>query len=224
MSWTEADIPHQDGRITLVTGANGGLGFENARALAANGALVIMAARNLEKAAEARSTILGAHPEARLEVRELDLASLDSVEGLADSVARDHDRLDILINNAGVMALPQRRTADGFEMQLGTNHLGHYVLTARLLDLLVGTPGSRVVSVTSTARHFGRPVDRDDPHLDTNYDRWRAYGQSKLANLHFGIGLEQRFRFRRSPHPQPRRPPWAEQNRPPGQHGPGGWR
>lgn len=194
MSWTESDVPDQTGRIALVTGANGGLGFENARVLAARGAVVIMAARNPQKAAEARAAILEAHPDARLEVRELDLASVASIDEFSDSVVADHDHIDILINNAGVMAIPERRTADGFEMQLGTNHLGHYVLTARLLPLLVGTPRSIVVAVTSTARHFGRPVDPENPHLEGNYDRWRAYGQSKLANLHFALGLEQRFR------------------------------
>lgn len=194
MSWRESDVPDQTGRIALVTGANGGLGFENARVLAARGAVVIMAARNQQKAAEARAAILEAHPDARLEVRELDLASVASIDEFSDSVVADHDHIDILINNAGVMAIPERRTADGFEMQLGTNHLGHYVLTARLLPLLVGTPRSIVVAVTSTARHFGRPVDPENPHLEGNYDRWRAYGQSKLANLHFALGLEQRFR------------------------------
>lgn len=194
MSWNESDVPDQSGRVALVTGANGGLGYENARALGAKGAEVIMAARNQEKAAAAKGSILEAHPNAHLEIRELDLASLDSVANLASSVVEDHDRVDILINNAGVMALPEGRTADGFEMQFGTNHLGHYALTARLLPLLVETPGSRVVSVTSTARHFGRPVDPENPHLEGNYNNWRAYGQSKLANLHFALGLEQRFR------------------------------
>jgi len=199
MSWTEADVPDQTGRIALVTGANGGLGFENARSLAAKGALVVMAARNQSKAAASQAAILDTHPNARLEVRELDLSSLDSVADLAGSVTADHDRLDILINNAGVMAIPERRTDDGFEMQFGTNHLGHHALTARLLPLLVHTAGSRVVSVTSTARHFGRPVDPDNPHLVGNYDRWRAYGQSKLANLHFALGLEERFRTAGAP-------------------------
>lgn len=199
MSWTESDVPDQSGRTALVTGANGGLGFENARALAAKGAVVIMGARNQEKASRAKAAILDAHPDARLEVGELDLASLASVHEFSTRVLSDHDRIDILINNAGVMALPERRTVDGFEMQLGTNHLGHYVLTARLLPLLVAAPGSRVVSVTSTARHFGRPLDPENPHLEGNYDKWRAYGQSKLANVHFALGLEQRFRSTDAP-------------------------
>jgi len=194
MSWSEANLLDQTGRTVVVTGANGGLGLENARALSNRGARVVMAARNQKRAAAAEARIREGQPDAQIEVRALDLASLASVESFARSVLRDHQRLDILINNAGVMAIPERRTEDGFEMQLGTNHLGHYVLTARLLPLLVGTPGSRVIGVTSTARHFGRPLDPDNPHLEGNYDRWRAYGQSKLANLHFALGLDERFR------------------------------
>lgn len=193
MSWDESHIPDQTGRVAVVTGGNGGLGYEIARALAAKGATVVMAARNQEKATEARSRIHETHPEADLEVRQLDLAKVASIEEFAGSVLADYERVDILMNNAGVMAIPERKTADGFEMQLGTNHLGHHVLTARLLPLMVSTPGSRVVSVTSTARHFGRPVDPENPHLEGRYDRWRAYGQSKLANLHFAVGLHRRF-------------------------------
>lgn len=194
MSWNEQDVPDQTGRVAVVTGGNGGLGLENARALAGRGAHVVMAARNQEKAVAAAAEILSTHPEAAVEIGELDLASLASIETFASAVLATHDRIDILIDNAGVMAFPERRTADGFEMQFGTNHLGHYALTSRLLPLLVRTPGSRIVSVTSTARHFGRPVDPDNPHLVGNYDKWRAYGQSKLANVHFALGLEQRFR------------------------------
>jgi len=193
LSWTESDIPEQTGRTALVTGANGGLGLETARALAAKGAHVIMAARNEAKASNAEREILGAYPDAALDVRQLDLASLESVFDLAAGVRHDYPRLDLLINNAGVMAIPQQRTADGFEMQFGVNHLGHYALTALLLPLLVHTPGSRVVAVTSTARHFGKPVDPQDPHLGANYAKWPAYGQSKLANLHFALGLNSRF-------------------------------
>lgn len=189
MSWTESDIPDQTGRVALVTGANGGLGLETARALAAKGAHVVMAARNQEKAAEAEADIRAGVPDADVEVRRLDLASLASVEQLAGSILADFDRLDLLINNAGVMAIPESQTEDGFETQFGVNHLGHYALTARLLPLLVKTGGSRVVAVTSTARHQGRPVDPDNPHLRGSYEPWSAYGQSKLANLHFAVGL-----------------------------------
>lgn len=194
MSWTEQDVPDQSGRIAVITGANSGLGFENARALAEKGAQVIMGVRNVDRGEAARAGILETSPRALAEVRELDLASLKSVETFATSVLNDFDRLDLLINNAGVMAIPERRTEDGFEMQLATNHLGHYALTARLLTLLVHRPGSRVIGVTSTARHLGAPVDPDDPHLTQGYGPWKAYSQSKLANLHFALGLDQRFR------------------------------
>lgn len=194
MSWTESDVPDQTGRIAVITGANSGLGYENSRALAAHGAHVIMGVRNVEKGETARAEILEVAPEASVELRQVDLASLDSVEAFADSILADFDHIDILINNAGVMALPERQTTDGFEMQFGTNHLGHYALTARLIPLLVHTPGSRVVSVTSTARHLGTPVDPDNPNLKGNYGPWKAYGQSKLANLHFALGLDQRLR------------------------------
>jgi NAD(P)-dependent dehydrogenase (short-subunit alcohol dehydrogenase family) len=152
-----------------------------------------MASRNQEKAKQAFDDIKTGQPDATIEIRELDLGSLDSVTRLAKSVLADFDRLDLLINNAGVMGIPERKTGDGFEMQFGVNHLGHHALTARLLPLLVSTPGSRVVSVTSTARHFGRPVDEENPHLEGNYTEWGAYGQSKLANLHFALGLQQRL-------------------------------
>ena len=194
MSWTENDVPDQTGRTFIVTGANSGLGLENSRALAAKGALVVMAARNSEKAAAAAEMIRANQPEAHLEVRRLDLASLDSIAEFASAVSRDHDRIDVLINNAGIMAVPEGETADGFEMQFGTNHLGHYALTAQLLPLLIGVPGSRIVTVTSTARHFGSPVDPSNPHLKGTYNPWKGYGQSKLANLHFAVGLEWRLR------------------------------
>ena len=194
MTWSESNVPEQTGRVFIVTGANSGLGLENSRVLAAKGAHVVMAARNLEKADQAELSIRAAQPDASLEVRQLDLASLDSVEKFAGGVSSEHGHIDVLINNAGVMAVPESKTADGFEMQLGTNHLGHYALTVRLLPLLVGNPASRVVTVTSTARHFGSPVDPSNPHLSGNYSPWKAYGQSKLANLHFAVGLEQRLR------------------------------
>lgn len=194
MSWDETHVPDQTGRIAIVTGANSGLGYENSRALATAGAQVVMGVRNREKGETARQSIMEITPDATVEVRELDLADLDSIASFARSIDKDFGKVDILINNAGVMAIPESKTADGFEMQFGTNHLGHYALTARLLPLLVNTHGSRVVTVTSTARHFGRPVDPDNPHLEGNYDKWRAYGQSKLANLHFAVGLERKFR------------------------------
>jgi NAD(P)-dependent dehydrogenase (short-subunit alcohol dehydrogenase family) len=193
MSWSNDDIPRLDGKTALVTGANGGLGLETARELARKGAHVLMAARNLEKAGTAEAEIRVDVGDASLEVVPLDLGSLDTVREAAGTVLADHDRLDILVNNAGLMAMPERRTAEGFEMQLGVNHLGHWVLTARLMPAIVSAPAGRVVSVTSTAHHMGRAVDTGNPHLEGNYGPWKSYGQSKLANFHFGIGLQREF-------------------------------
>lgn len=193
MAWTVADIPPLHGRTAVVTGANGGLGLETARALAGAGAHVVMAARNQQKAAAARETILTSTPDASLQVVALDLASLASVADAAGAILDSHDRVDRLVNNAGLMAIPQRRTEDGFEMQLGVNHLGHWALTAYLLPALLRARGARVVTVTSTAHHYGRPIDPANPHLDGRYGPWRGYGQSKLANFHFGIGLQRMF-------------------------------
>jgi NAD(P)-dependent dehydrogenase (short-subunit alcohol dehydrogenase family) len=194
MTWTAADIPTLTGRVAVVTGANGGLGLETAKALAGAGAHVVMAARNQEKAAVARQDIERAHPAASLEVVELDLGDLASVERAAKTMMGSHQAVDILVNNAGLMAMPERRTVDGFEMQLGVNHLGHFALTAHLLPALLRADRARVVSVTSTAHHFGRPLDPANPHLAGRYEPWRAYGQSKLANYHFALGLDRRFR------------------------------
>ncbi len=193
MPWSTDDIPNLDGCTALVTGANGGLGLETARALAAKGAKVLMAARNQEKAAAAEAEIRAESPDADLEVVPLDLGSLESVRAAADQVLGSHERIDILVNNAGLMAMPERRTADGFEMQFGVNHLGHWALTARLMPAILAAPSARVVSVTSTAHHMGRAVNPANPHLEGNYGPWKSYGQSKLANFHFGIGLQRRF-------------------------------
>jgi NAD(P)-dependent dehydrogenase (short-subunit alcohol dehydrogenase family) len=193
MPWTTASIPDQTGRTAVVTGANGGLGLETTRALAGAGAHVVMAARNQEKAAAAHDDIVASHRDASLEIVPLDLSALDSVAEAAGVVADRHDTIDILVNNAGVMAMPERRTEDGFEMQFGTNHLGHWALTAHLLPSLLRAEAARVVTVTSTAHHFGRAVDPDNPNLDGNYGPWKAYGQSKLANYHFALGLQEEF-------------------------------
>jgi NAD(P)-dependent dehydrogenase (short-subunit alcohol dehydrogenase family) len=193
MAWTKMDIPDQSGRIAVVTGANGGLGLETARALAAKGALVVMAARNLDKAEMARRAIVEGNATANLDVRALDLAALASVREFAEGVVRDHDRVDLLINNAGVMATPRTETADGFELQFGTNHLGHFALTAQLMPALLRAPAARVVTVTSTGRHFRTRLDPDDPHLMNDYDPWRAYGRAKMANLHFAVELNRRL-------------------------------
>jgi NAD(P)-dependent dehydrogenase (short-subunit alcohol dehydrogenase family) len=190
MAWTSADIPDQHGRTAVVTGANGGLGLVTARELAAKGAHVVMAVRNLKKAADAVGLIRASVPDASLETVPLDLSSQASVREAAQRILAGHDRLDLLVNNAGVMAIAEARTVDGFEMQFGVDHLGHWTLTALLLPALQRVPGSRIVTVTSTAHHMGRAVDVADPHLTGRYGPWRAYGQAKLANFHFGIGLQ----------------------------------
>lgn len=199
MPWDTADMPDLTGKVAVVTGGNGGLGLESATALAGAGAHVVMAARDQQKAAAARDRIRTEHPGASVEIVELDLAALDSVRQAAAAISDRHESLDILINNAGVMAMPERRTADGFEMQFGVNHLGHWVLTARLLRCLLAADAARVVTVTSTAHHFGRAVDPDNPHMEGNYGAWRAYGRSKLANYHFAIGLDREFSARDLP-------------------------
>jgi NAD(P)-dependent dehydrogenase (short-subunit alcohol dehydrogenase family) len=193
MAFSTADMPDLTGRTAVVTGANGGLGLETAKALAAKGALVVMAARDQGKAAEAARIIRAGTPAAALEIVPLDLGSLASVRAAAEQIGAGHHRIDLLVNNAGLMAMPERRTADGFEMQLGVNHLGHWALTALLMPALLAAPAARVVSITSTAHHMGRPVDPANPHLHGRYAPWRAYGQSKLANYHFALGLQREF-------------------------------
>jgi NAD(P)-dependent dehydrogenase (short-subunit alcohol dehydrogenase family) len=193
MTYTQASVPDLTGSTAVVTGANGGLGLQTAKILADKGAHVVMAVRNRRKAANAVEEIHAQTPEASLELVSLDLGDQANVRAAAGTILGSHDRIDILVNNAGLMAMPQRRTADGFEMQLGVNHLGHWTLTALLMPALLDAPAARVVTVTSTAHHFGRSLDPQNPHLDANYEPWRAYGQSKLANYHFGIGLQKRF-------------------------------
>src|ERR1700722_4476418 len=190
MSWSAADIPNQTGRIAVVTGANGGLGFETALALARHGARVVMAARNPEKTEGAVAAIRADVPSAPLDVVPLDLGSQASVRSAADQILADHPRLDLLVNNAGVMATPEQKTVDGFEMQFGVDHLGHWSLTALLLPALLATSGARIVTVTSSAHHMGRAIDPANTHLAGRYRPWRAYGQAKLANFHFGLGLQ----------------------------------
>ncbi len=193
--WDASRIPDQTGRIAIVTGANSGLGLVTARELARKGALVVLACRNLDKGrtALAEWAPLGAPAE----LEELDLASLASVRSFADRFRAKHGGLDLLINNAGVMAPPRKRTADGFELQFGTNHLGHFLLTELLLDLMEGRDDARVVTLSSTAHKFGR-IAFDNLNGDRRYFRWRAYGQSKLANLLFTLELDRRLRARDS--------------------------
>ena len=196
MSWTATDIPDLTGTTAVVTGANGGLGFESAKALAGAGAHVVVAARNQEKAQEAVDDIKATCPDASLEIVELDLASQASTKAAAESIVERHPSVDILINNAGLMAMPEQRTDDGFEMQLGVNHFGHWTFTAGLLPSLLAADAARVVTVTSTAHHTGRPVDPDNVDMDGNYSPWSAYGRAKLANYHFALGLQKEFQSR----------------------------
>jgi NAD(P)-dependent dehydrogenase (short-subunit alcohol dehydrogenase family) len=190
MSWNASDIPDQSGRVAVVTGANAGLGLETARELARRGAHVVMAVRNQQKAQDAIADIRADVPDAALELVSMDLSSQASVREAAEQILGAHEHIDLLINNAGVMGIPERRTVDGYEMQFGVDHLGHWTLTALLLPALLRSPGARIVTVTSTAHHMGRAVDPGNPHLEGRYAPWRAYGQAKLANFHFGLGLQ----------------------------------
>jgi NAD(P)-dependent dehydrogenase (short-subunit alcohol dehydrogenase family) len=189
--WTAQDIPDQTGRLAVVTGANSGLGLVTARELARAGATVVIACRNTAKGEQALSTIRSTVPGARAEVRQLDLADLASVRAFATGVKDAHDRIDLLINNAGIMAPPRRTTADGFESQIGTNHLGHFALTGLLLSTLLAATDPRVVTLSSEAHRMGR-INFDDLQGERRYQRWRAYGQSKLANLMFAFELQHR--------------------------------
>jgi NAD(P)-dependent dehydrogenase (short-subunit alcohol dehydrogenase family) len=191
--WTADDIADLTGHTAVVTGANSGLGLETSAALAAHGATVVMASRNSDRLQSAMAEVRKRHPDADLEPALLDLASLASIRGAAASIGAAHPNIDVLIDNAGVMAIPRAETTDGFEMQLGTNYLGHFALTGLLLPALLSTPGSRVVVVTSLMRRVGR-IDFDDLHGRARYGRWSAYGQSKLADLMFAVELDRRLR------------------------------
>jgi NAD(P)-dependent dehydrogenase (short-subunit alcohol dehydrogenase family) len=195
--WDARRIPDQSGRVAVVTGANSGLGLVTARELARKGALVVMACRNLDKGRVALADAEGAAGGARPELEELDLASLASVRSFAERFRAKHDGLDLLVNNAGVMAPPRRETADGFELQFGTNHLGHFLLTDLLLGLMEGRADARVVTLSSSAHKAGR-IAFDNLNGDRRYFRWRGYSQSKLANLLFALELDRRLRERDS--------------------------
>jgi NAD(P)-dependent dehydrogenase (short-subunit alcohol dehydrogenase family) len=190
--WSADQLGDQSGRIAIVTGANSGIGFETARVLAGKGATVVMACRNLEKANPKADEIRAAHPGANVEVMELDLSDLDSVRRFGDAFRAQHSKLDLLINNAGIMVPPYGKTAQGFETQFGVNHLGHFALTGSLLDLIVDTPGSRIVTVSSVAHLLGR-IQFSDLNWEEGYKAQAAYGQSKLANLLFTYELQRRL-------------------------------
>ena len=190
--WVEQNIPDLTGKVAIVTGANSGLGFEATKLLVSRGAHGVLAVRDAAKGVDAARRIRAAVPSADPEVLALDLADLGSIRRCADAFRAGHDRLDLLINNAGVMAIPRRTTADGFEMQFGTNHLGHFALTGLLLPLILRTPGARIVTVGSGAHILGR-INFDDLQGERSYQPWLAYGQSKLANLLFAYELQRKL-------------------------------
>ncbi len=195
--WTATDLPRQDGRTVIITGANSGIGFHTARHLAAAGAKVVLACRNADKAAEAERCIKTETPNAAVEVAPLDLASLRSVRKFAESFRTRHERLELLINNAGVFVPSRRTTDDGLELHFATNHLGHFALTGLLLSMMEGRSDARVVTVSGELYRLGR-IDFDDLQGERGYGRWRAYCQSKLANLLFMFELDRRLRAARS--------------------------
>ncbi len=191
-NWSAEALGDQSGRIAIVTGSNSGIGFETARVLAGKGAIVVMACRNLDKANPKANEIRAAHPGADVEVMQLDLSDLGSVQRFAEAFRAKHSRLDLLINNAGIMVPPYGKTAQGFETQFGVNHLGHFALTGSLLDLITNTPGSRIVTVSSIAHYMGR-IDFADLNWEKGYRAQAAYGQSKIANLLFTYELQRRL-------------------------------
>jgi len=196
--WTAASIPDQSGRTVVVTGASSGLGLETAALLAKRAATVVLACRDLVKAERAAERIRASAGRASVRVVHLDLASLSSVREAADGIGREYPRLDLLINNAGVMAVPQQQTGDGFELTFATNHLGHFALTGLLLDRLLATPGSRIVTVSSIGHKQG-VMDFGDLQRQRRYQPWHAYWQSKLANLLFTYELDRRLRAAAAP-------------------------
>lgn len=192
-SWSLDDAPDQTGRVAIVTGANTGLGYETALALARKGAQVTLACRNRDKAEDGRRRITSQCSSAQVEVRMIDTGSLESVRDFSKSFQRDYDRLDLLINNAGIMITPYFVTEDGFEGQLGVNYLGHFLLTGLLLPTITKTPRARVVSLYSVAANWGG-IQFDDLQFENRYDANRSYSQSKMACLMFGLELNKRLR------------------------------
>ena len=192
--WTTFDIPDQTDRIVLITGANAGIGYHTALQLAAKGATVLLASRDPDRGRAARQRIQATAPGARVGLVTVDLADLDSVQRLADHILASYDGLDVLVNNAGVMGVPHRQlTAQGFELQFGTNHLGHFALTGQLLPALLARPASRVVTVSSVMHRLGH-LDLDDLNSQSRYRRWQAYNNSKLANALFSLELDRQLR------------------------------
>ncbi len=194
--WSEADVPDQSGRVVVVTGSNTGIGYQTAAVLAYRGARVVLAVRNAERGNAALARIVASSPDADVTLQELDLSSLASVRAAAAALRSEYPRIDLLINNAGVMWTPKQVTRDGFEMQFGTNHLGHFALTGLLLDHLLPIKGSRVVTVSSLGHRLRASIHFDDLQWERRYDRIAAYGQSKLANLLFTYELQRRLSSR----------------------------
>ncbi len=193
--WTIADIPSMSGKVAVVTGANSGLGLSASIGLASAGASVVMACRNADKAQAALAEVRSKAPQGKVEVMALDLSDLGSIRSFAAMFKSAYPRLDLLINNAGVMAVPFMKTRDGFEMQIGTNHLGHFALTGQLFDRLQATAGSRIVNVASLAHRWTRALNLDDLNFErSKYNKWDAYGKSKLANLTFTFELDRRLK------------------------------
>lgn len=192
--WGLSNVPDLKEKTIIVTGGNSGLGYESVKAFALKGARVILACRNIEKGEKAKNEILNSKPSGEIIVMKLDLANLNSVRDFAEDYIKEYNRLDVLLNNAGIMATPNVKTDDGFEAQLGTNHLGHFALTGHLLPILKATPKSRVVNVSSIA-HKGGKMDFNDLMFEKGrkFKPMRAYGQSKLANLLFTYELQNYF-------------------------------
>ncbi|MBV9512854.1 MAG: SDR family NAD(P)-dependent oxidoreductase [Mycobacteriaceae bacterium] len=197
--WTTADIPDQSGRVAVVTGANTGLGFWTADALADKGAHVVLAVRNIDKGKDAAARITAKNPNAVVKVQQLDLTSLNAIREAAEEIKTAHQRIDLLINNAGVMYTDKATTADGFELQFGTNHLGHFALTGLLLERLLPVDGSRVVTVSSIGHRILAKIHFDDLQWERSYNRIGAYGQSKLSNLMFTYELQRRLKLKGAP-------------------------
>lgn len=197
--WTTADVPDQSGRVAIVTGGNSGIGYEAAAVLAGKGAHVVLAVRDPDRGREAARRIEETHPGAGASIQQLDLTSLDSIRSAADDLRAVYPQIDLLINNAGVMYPPKQTTIDGFELQFGTNHLGHFAFTGLLLDHLLPVEGSRVVTVASIAHNIQGDIHFDDLQWDRSYNRVAAYGQSKLANLMFTYELQRRLTEKGAP-------------------------
>ncbi len=193
INWNTDNIPDQNGKIAIVTGSSSGIGYETARVLANKNAKVIIAVRNLEKGEKAKSKIINQNSNAEIEVMNLDLADLNSVKSFSDSFKQKYSQLDLLINNAGVMIPPYSKTKDGFELQMGTNHFGHFALTLQLIDLIKNTPNSRIVNVASNAHKYGK-INFDDLNWEKRkYKPMRSYGDSKIANLYFTSELAKKL-------------------------------